>query len=75
MMTVIEMKAHNVTGPGRESVNDGRLEWTSACPLSHLIPGLGVAVLIRGASRQPCSSWRTARSTQWGTSIRSGARR
>jgi nitrite reductase (NADH) small subunit len=51
MMTVIEMKAHNVTGPGRESVNDGRLEWTSACPLSHLIPGLGVAVLIRGGEQ------------------------
>lgn len=29
-----------------ESVPDGRLEWTSACPLSRLIPGRGVAVLL-----------------------------
>ncbi|TQF66100.1 nitrite reductase small subunit NirD [Rhodococcus spelaei] len=50
-MTVIETRAHNVTGHGRESVNDGKLEWTSACPLSHLIPGRGVAVLIRGVEQ------------------------
>ncbi|NMM84217.1 nitrite reductase (NAD(P)H) small subunit [Rhodococcus sp. SRB_17] len=28
-----------------------RLEWTSACPLSHLIPGRGVAVLLRGGEQ------------------------
>jgi nitrite reductase (NADH) small subunit len=53
-MTVIE--THNATmhstgGPARASVFDGRLEWTSACPLSNLIPGLGVAVLLRGGEQ------------------------
>ncbi|EME14656.1 nitrite reductase small subunit NirD [Rhodococcus triatomae] len=32
-------------------MNDGRLEWTSACPLSRLIPGRGVAVLLRGGEQ------------------------
>ncbi|MFD1813375.1 nitrite reductase small subunit NirD [Rhodococcus gannanensis] len=36
---------------GRDSVNDGRLEWTSACPLSRLIPGRGVAVLLSGGEQ------------------------
>lgn len=47
-MTEIDINTHRMTGAGRESVHDGRLEWTSACPLSRLIPGLGVAVLLRG---------------------------
>ncbi|WP_137724408.1 nitrite reductase small subunit NirD [Prescottella subtropica] len=34
-----------------ESVPDGRLEWTSACLLSRLIPGCGVAVLLRGGEQ------------------------
>lgn len=45
-MTGTDTKVHTATGTGRESVNNGRLEWTSACPLSHLIPGRGVAVLL-----------------------------
>ncbi|MEE2034186.1 nitrite reductase small subunit NirD [Rhodococcus chondri] len=48
-MTVIE--THNAGGSARASVFDGRLEWTSACPLSNLIPGLGVAVLLRGGEQ------------------------
>ncbi|MFD4366351.1 nitrite reductase small subunit NirD [Rhodococcus sp. NPDC058521] len=40
-----------VTHVGRASVQSGRLEWTSACPLSHLIPGRGVAVLLRGGEQ------------------------
>ncbi|UTM35899.1 nitrite reductase small subunit NirD [Rhodococcus pyridinivorans] len=48
-MTVIE--THTVGGSTRDSVFDGRLEWTSACPLSHLIPGRGVAVLLRGGEQ------------------------
>ncbi|MBF0661301.1 MULTISPECIES: nitrite reductase small subunit NirD [unclassified Rhodococcus (in: high G+C Gram-positive bacteria)] len=48
-MTVIE--SHTAGGSTRESVFDGRLEWTSACPLSHLIPGRGVAVLLRGGEQ------------------------
>lgn len=35
----------------RDSVFDGRLEWTSACPLSRLVPGCGVAVLLRGGEQ------------------------
>lgn len=58
-MTVIDSTARgsvapDVLGsaaPGRDSVHDGRLEWTSACPLSRLIPGLGVAVLLRGGEQ------------------------
>ncbi|MGW0175466.1 nitrite reductase small subunit NirD [Rhodococcus sp. NPDC003322] len=50
-MTVIDSHAQTVTGSGRDSVADGRLEWTSACPLSRLIPGLGVAVLLRGGEQ------------------------
>lgn len=54
-MTVIDSKTPiesaagggGTTDPGRASVNSGRLEWTSACPVSQLIPGLGVAVLLR----------------------------
>lgn len=57
-MTVID-SMHTVTGSGfesaghnrRDSVGDGRLEWTSACPLSRLIPGLGVAVLLRNGEQ------------------------
>lgn len=45
----------SVTRLGRDadqaSINSGRLEWTSACPLSHLIPGRGVAVLLRGGEQ------------------------
>ena len=26
-------------------------DWTSACPLDHLIPGRGVAVLLRGGAQ------------------------
>jgi len=48
-MTVIE--TYTVGGPTRVSVFDGRLDWTSACPLSHLIPGRGVAVLLRGGQQ------------------------
>ncbi|AGT91979.1 nitrite reductase small subunit NirD [Rhodococcus sp. WS1] len=32
-------------------LDSDRLEWTSACPLSHLIPGRGVAVLLRGGEQ------------------------
>ncbi|WP_233532845.1 nitrite reductase small subunit NirD [Antrihabitans sp. YC2-6] len=39
-------------GDGRRStVSDGRLEWTSACPLRQLIPGRGVAVLLRNGEQ------------------------
>jgi len=48
-MTVIE--SHTAEGSTRATVFDGRLEWTSACPLSHLIPGRGVAVLLRGGEQ------------------------
>ncbi|WP_068157878.1 nitrite reductase small subunit NirD [Rhodococcus phenolicus] len=48
-MTVIE--THGAGGTTRESVYDGRLEWTSACPLSRLVPGCGVAVLLRGGEQ------------------------
>lgn len=48
-MTVIE--THTVGESTRESVFDGRLEWTSACLLSRLIPGCGVAVLLRGGEQ------------------------
>ena len=34
-----------------EKIASDRLEWTSACPLSRLIPGLGVAVLLRGSEQ------------------------
>lgn len=43
--------AHTAVAPGRDTVHDGRLEWTSACPLSRLIPGRGVAVLLRGGEQ------------------------
>ena len=43
--------AGGVPNFGRESVRDGRLEWTSACPLSRLIPGRGVAVLLSGGEQ------------------------
>lgn len=36
---------------GHVSVFDSRLEWTSACPSSRLIPGRGVAVLLRGGEQ------------------------
>ncbi|MGN5235606.1 MULTISPECIES: nitrite reductase small subunit NirD [unclassified Rhodococcus (in: high G+C Gram-positive bacteria)] len=48
-MTVIAMPTAEITT--RDSVLNGRLEWTSACPLSHLIPGRGVAVLLRGGEQ------------------------
>ncbi|NGP04024.1 nitrite reductase small subunit NirD [Rhodococcus sp. 14C212] len=48
-MTVIE--THTPERASRASVYDGRLEWTSACPLSHLIPGRGAAVLLRGGEQ------------------------
>lgn len=48
-MTVIAMPTAGITT--RDSVLNGRLEWTSACPLSHLIPGRGVAVLLRGGEQ------------------------
>ncbi|MGI1845810.1 nitrite reductase small subunit NirD [Rhodococcus sp. SJ] len=48
-MTVIE--THTTERASRATVYDGRLEWTSACPLSHLIPGRGVAVLLRGGEQ------------------------
>lgn len=48
-MTVIE--TYGAGGTTRESVFDGRLEWTSACPLSRLVPGCGVAVLLRGGEQ------------------------
>ncbi|EME51595.1 MULTISPECIES: nitrite reductase small subunit NirD [Rhodococcus] len=48
-MTVIE--THTPERASRATVYDGRLEWTSACPLSHLIPGRGVAVLLRGGEQ------------------------
>ena len=38
-MTVIE--THTTERASRATVYDGRLEWTSACPLSHLIPVIG----------------------------------
>ncbi|MFD4293063.1 nitrite reductase small subunit NirD [Rhodococcus sp. NPDC058505] len=54
-MTIIESPPHAGAGElgaaGRASVTDGKLEWTSACPLSRLIPGLGVAVLLRGGEQ------------------------
>jgi nitrite reductase (NADH) small subunit len=50
-MTVVDVSVHSASGNRRESVQSGRLEWTSACPLSRLIPGLGVAVLLRGGEQ------------------------
>ncbi len=50
-MTVVDMNVHSASGTRFESVKSGRLEWTSACPLSQLIPGLGVAVLLRGGEQ------------------------
>ncbi|WP_072687877.1 nitrite reductase small subunit NirD [Rhodococcus marinonascens] len=50
-MTVIDMNVHGASGTRRDSVTSGRLEWTSACPLSQLIPGLGVAVLLRSGEQ------------------------
>ena len=38
-------------GADLDSVRDGRLVWTSACPQSRLISGLGVAVLLRGGEQ------------------------
>jgi nitrite reductase (NADH) small subunit len=45
-MTAIDARPPTVRATGRDTVRDGRLEWTSACPLSQLIPGRGVAVLL-----------------------------
>lgn len=51
VMTVIETKTHTVSDARRSRVADGRLEWTSACALSRLIPGRGVAVLLPGGEQ------------------------
>ncbi len=72
-MTVIE--THTVGGSTRDSVFDGRLEWTSACPLSHLIPGRGVAVLLRGGEQVALFLLDDGTCAQWATSIRSAAPR
>ncbi|MFZ2176531.1 MAG: nitrite reductase small subunit NirD [Rhodococcus sp. (in: high G+C Gram-positive bacteria)] len=45
------MNVHIAGRTRRDSVASGRLDWTSACPLSQLIPGLGVAVLLRGGEQ------------------------
>lgn len=55
-MTVVETPAvgsreHTMSDARRSTVADGRLEWTSACSLRHLIPGRGVAVLLRGGEQ------------------------
>ncbi|MEV0946081.1 nitrite reductase small subunit NirD [Rhodococcus sp. NPDC049939] len=50
-MTVVDMNVHSASGTRRDSVASDRLEWTSACPLSQLIPGLGVTVLLRGGEQ------------------------
>ena len=55
-MTVVEhaeigSREHSMSPVRRQTVADGRLEWTSACSLRHLIPGRGVAVLLRGGEQ------------------------
>lgn len=55
-MTVVEhaetgSREHSMSPVRRRTVADGRLEWTSACSLRHLIPGRGVAVLMRGGEQ------------------------
>ncbi|TSD97305.1 nitrite reductase small subunit NirD [Skermania sp. ID1734] len=48
---VIDTKLHAFSQARRSTVSDGRLEWTSACPLRRLIPGCGVAVLLRSGEQ------------------------
>ncbi|MBJ8338345.1 nitrite reductase small subunit NirD [Antrihabitans sp. YC3-6] len=50
-MTSVDTKLPTMSETRRNTVSDGRLEWTSACPLRQLIPGLGVAVLLRGGEQ------------------------
>ena len=50
-MTSLDTTVHVLSNARRTSVGDGRLEWTSACPLRHLIPGRGVAVLLRSGEQ------------------------
>ncbi|MDH6677655.1 nitrite reductase (NADH) small subunit [Rhodococcus sp. LBL1] len=50
-MTVMETWVHGEAGTHETPlVAEGR-EWTSACTRSHLIPGRGVAVLLRGGTQ------------------------
>ncbi|RVW11331.1 nitrite reductase small subunit NirD [Prescottella agglutinans] len=50
-MTVMETWVHGETGTHETPcVAEGR-DWTSACTRSHLIPGRGVAVLLRGGTQ------------------------
>ncbi|WP_435278463.1 nitrite reductase small subunit NirD [Rhodococcus yananensis] len=48
-MTITDTRTAEVAA--RASVLDRRMEWTSACPMSQLIPGRGVAVLLRGGEQ------------------------
>lgn len=50
-MTAIDTNVAAFSDSRRSTVDDGRLEWTSACSLRHLIPGRGVAVLLRGGEQ------------------------
>ena len=50
-MTSVDSTVATMSDARRSTVNDGRLEWTSACLLRHLIPGRGVAVLLRGGEQ------------------------
>ena len=51
MTVVVDTRSRALESDRRSTVNDGRLEWTSACPLRRLIPGRGVAVLLRGGEQ------------------------
>lgn len=50
-MTALDTKVAAFSDARRSTVVDGRLEWTSACPLRQLIPGRGVAVLLSGGEQ------------------------
>ncbi|WP_305092140.1 nitrite reductase small subunit NirD [Prescottella sp. R16] len=45
-MTILE-----ITTVTTDDAPEGRSAWTSACPLSSLVPGCGVAVLLRGGEQ------------------------
>lgn len=50
-MTVMETWVHGEAGTHETPVEAEGRRWTSACPRSHLIPGRGVAVLLRGGTQ------------------------
>ncbi len=50
-MTVMETWVHGDAGTHETPIVAGGRDWTSACARSHLIPGRGVAVLLRGGTQ------------------------